>query len=88
MPARLAALGALAGLNARALALQAVGALDAVIHLERDADGRRVAEIAVLDSAGDGQLVALTALDCRPGIAEPGPGWDKLQARLTARATA
>lgn len=88
VPARLAALGALAGLNARALALQAVGALDAVIHLERDADGRRVAEIAVLDSAGDGQLVALTALDFRLGIAEPGPGWDKLQARLTARATA
>lgn len=85
VPARLAALGALAGLNARALALQAAGALDAVIHLERDADGRRVAEIAVLDSAGDGALVALTALDCRPDSPEPGPGWDKLQARLAAK---
>ncbi|MBF4994115.1 TadA family conjugal transfer-associated ATPase [Arthrobacter gandavensis] len=85
VPARLAALGALAGLNARALTLQAAGALDALIHLERDTEGRRVAEIAVLDRAGDGALVALTALDCRPGVPEFGPGWKKLQARLTAK---
>jgi len=85
VPARLAALGALAGMNARALALQAAGALDAVIHLERGSGGRRVAEIAVLDSPGDGELAALTALDCRPGNPAPGPGWDKLQMRLTEK---
>lgn len=85
VPARLAALGALAGLNARALALQAAGALDAVIHLERDAGGRRVAEIAVLDSPVDGELVTCTALDCRAQSSSPGPGWDLLQARLALR---
>ena len=84
VPARLAALGALAGLNARALALQATGALDAVIHLERGPEGRRVAEIAVLDSPGDGELVALTALNCRAGRSRPGPGWESLHARLAA----
>ena len=35
VPARLAALGALAGLTPQALNLQAASALDAVIHLER-----------------------------------------------------
>ncbi|MGW9403489.1 TadA family conjugal transfer-associated ATPase [Arthrobacter sp. NPDC055585] len=87
VPARLAALGALAGLDPRALALQATGALDAVIHLERGPEGRRVAEIAVLDSPGDGELVTLTALNCRAGHPGPGPGWDKLDARLTSGRT-
>lgn len=41
VPARLEALGSLAGLEPPALARQAVSAFDAVIHIERDAAGRR-----------------------------------------------
>lgn len=42
VPARLEALGALAGWSTEALARQAVSAIDAVLHLERDAAGVRV----------------------------------------------
>ncbi|MFT4305614.1 MAG: TadA family conjugal transfer-associated ATPase [Microbacterium sp.] len=46
VPARLEALGALAGLDDRALARQAASAIGAVVHLERAPDGtRRVAGI-------------------------------------------
>lgn len=41
VPARLEALGVLAGWGAEALARQAVSAFDAVLHLERDEQGRR-----------------------------------------------
>ncbi|MCT9820998.1 TadA family conjugal transfer-associated ATPase [Microbacterium sp. W1N] len=47
VPARLEALGALAGLDDRALARQVASAVGAVVHLARGADGiRRVAAIA------------------------------------------
>lgn len=48
VPARLEALGALAGLGPPALARQAVSAIDAVLHVERDGDVRRVAAIGGL----------------------------------------
>lgn len=48
VPARLEALGALAGLSPAALARQAVSAIGAVLHVERDAQGRRVAAIGAL----------------------------------------
>lgn len=41
VPARLEALGALAGMDATALARQVVSAFTVVLHLERGADGRR-----------------------------------------------
>lgn len=81
VPARLAAMGALAGMSGRALALQAAGALDAVVHLARSATGRRVTEIAVLSSNGE-ELSAVTALSSgRVGL-HRGRGWDQLQERL------
>lgn len=47
LPARLEALGALAGLDDRATARQVVSAIGAVIHVERGRDGlRRVAGLA------------------------------------------
>lgn len=49
VPARLEALGALAGLDAAAVAAQASGAFDVVLHLRRDAAGRRLTEIGVVD---------------------------------------
>jgi pilus assembly protein CpaF len=41
VPARLEALGALAGLDDRALARQVVSAIDTVVHVERSREGRR-----------------------------------------------
>lgn len=59
VPARLEALGVLAGWGADALARQAVSAFDAVLHLERDENGRRrLAELGVLRLTARGRLVA------------------------------
>ncbi len=55
VPARLEALGALAGLDDRALARQVVSAIGVVLHVERTRDGRRTwagAGRPVLDEAG------------------------------------
>jgi len=56
VPARLEALGALAGLGPEAVARQAASALDAVVHVERGARGRRVAAIGRPVIAADGRL--------------------------------
>jgi len=48
VPARLEALGALAGLSTSALARQAVSAFEAVLHVERSGAGRRLAEVGRL----------------------------------------
>lgn len=48
VPARLYALGALAGLSERALTLQAATALDYVVHIEREGARRLVREVARL----------------------------------------
>lgn len=48
VPARLEALGSLAGLTPSALGRQAVSALHAVVHVERGARGHRVAAIGAL----------------------------------------
>ena len=54
IPARLEALCALAGLDARATAIQAAAAIDLVVHLERAPGGRRqVACIARLSRRGE-----------------------------------
>ncbi|MDQ4492104.1 TadA family conjugal transfer-associated ATPase [Sinomonas sp. ASV486] len=82
--ARLAALGALAGLSAEATALQAASALDAVVHLERSGAGRRVASIAVVSYGPRGLAVedALLRGDSPAGSSERGPGWDRLASLL------
>ena len=48
VPARLEALGALAGLNAAAIARQAVSAIDAILHIERVDGHRRLAQLGHL----------------------------------------
>lgn len=54
VPARLEALGALAGMDATALARQAVSAFTIVLHLERAPDGtRRIAQAGQLALSGD-----------------------------------
>ncbi len=57
VPARLEALGALAGLGDRALARQVVSAIAWVLHVERDVEGvRRLAAVGSLTLAGSGRL--------------------------------
>ena len=55
VPARLEALGALAGLDRAALHSQLAAAVDVVLHLARDQDGRRrLRDIAVVERDGHG----------------------------------
>lgn len=89
VPARLEALGALAGMDPRALAAQAATALDVVLHLHRDPGGRRrLVEVGLVRRDGDGLRVvpALRAPAAASGDGVPvvGPGWDELAGRLGA----
>lgn len=83
VPARLEALGALAGLGREALAGQAVSAIHAVIHLRRDDGRRRVAEIAVVERGTEhaGLLVRTALAVAADGRIEHGPGWPALAER-------
>ncbi|MFJ4985667.1 TadA family conjugal transfer-associated ATPase [Streptomyces sp. NPDC088732] len=77
VPARLEALGAVAGLDRAALHSQLAAALSVVVHLVRDRSGRRrVAEVHVLERGADGIVGTVPAL--RDG--ERGPGWPRLAA--------
>ncbi len=87
VPARLVALGALAGLSAEAVRLQVSSALDVVIHVDRTPQGRRITSIGVLTDSPEGQKVS-PALSCgfagsapEPGVAY-GPAWPELATRL------
>ena len=55
-PARLEALGALAGLGAEAIARQAVSAIDLVMHVERDKGVRRLVDLGELGLDATGRL--------------------------------
>ncbi|WP_052366789.1 TadA family conjugal transfer-associated ATPase [Paraoerskovia marina] len=61
VPARLEALGALAGMDRDAVAAQTVGAIDVVMHLRRTGGRRHVAEIATARRGADGRLVIAAA---------------------------
>jgi pilus assembly protein CpaF len=85
VPARLEALGALAGLSRRAVHAQAAGALHAVIHLRRSAGQRRVVQVAAVQDDGGRVRVlpALLADPVDPGAAGvTGPGLPVLRDRL------
>jgi pilus assembly protein CpaF len=56
VPARLEALAGLAGLSVEAMARQAVSAFDAVLHVERTPEGRRLAAIGRLELDPLGRL--------------------------------
>lgn len=57
VPARLEALGALAGLDASAVARQAVSAFDLVVHVERAAGVRRIACCGAFELDASGRLL-------------------------------
>lgn len=85
VPARLVALGALAGLGEHAVAVQAVSALDAVLHVSRADGARRLTEVGVLARRG-AELVCDTALRVTGrGDVREGPAWPALADRLDRR---
>ncbi|WP_236007194.1 ATPase, T2SS/T4P/T4SS family, partial [Clavibacter zhangzhiyongii] len=59
VPARLEALGALAGMDAVTTARQAVSAIGLVVHLARTPQGRRVTAAGRLSTGDDGRLRVL-----------------------------
>ncbi|AKT52647.1 hypothetical protein ADJ73_07115 [Arsenicicoccus sp. oral taxon 190] len=76
---RLEALGALTGMTPSAVWAQARSGLQAVVHLQRSAGTRRVAEVAVLDPLGEGRPEVLTAVAAGPdGEVRAGPGAERL----------
>ncbi|GGH90460.1 TadA family conjugal transfer-associated ATPase [Arthrobacter liuii] len=78
VPARLNALGALAGLGPDAVQLQAASALDVVIHVGRTPRGREVLCVGLIGQGPEGLTV-------EPAIGEsgvPGAAWPALAARL------
>lgn len=81
VPARLVALGSLAGLSPETVAVQTVSAFDAVVHVVRSGGRRVVAQIAVL-ALERGVLRAPLAMQERGGDLEPMGAWDVLARRL------
>lgn len=85
VPARLTALGALAGLSADGIRLQAISALDLVVHLERTPTGRAVSCLGLVVD-GPGGLAVQPALTItgtvNGGVPVPGSGWPALAERL------
>ncbi|WP_375493455.1 TadA family conjugal transfer-associated ATPase [uncultured Jatrophihabitans sp.] len=85
VPARFAALGALAGLAAPAVTSLVASAIDLVVHLRRGRDGlRAVAEIGMLHRVGD----ALRVVPVWDRLTGDGPGAADLRAVLDARVVA
>ncbi|MFC8303933.1 TadA family conjugal transfer-associated ATPase [Specibacter sp. NPDC057265] len=82
VPARLAALGALAAMTPEAVFLQGASALDVVIHLSRANGKRIVAELAVVQLE-KGRLEVVPALTLHPELGPVrGAAWTGLAARL------
>ncbi|MCX4748124.1 TadA family conjugal transfer-associated ATPase [Kitasatospora sp. NBC_01287] len=91
VPARLEALGSMAGLERRALHSQLRAALDVVIHLVRDqrTGRRRVAELHTLAGDATGLAVTVPAVLFGPdGSVDHGPGWLRLTELCAARGVA
>ncbi|MFD1824580.1 MULTISPECIES: TadA family conjugal transfer-associated ATPase [Mumia] len=80
VPARVEALAMAAGMPRAAVHSQLGAALDLVVHVARDAAGRRrVAEVATLQGAGDGTVVCETAWAiAADGRKARGPGAERL----------
>ena len=83
VPARLAALGALAGMGEGAVAAQAASAIDAVLHMRRGVDGRRwVSEVGVLTRARGPLECALALSATDDGCVTAHEAWARLARRV------
>ncbi|WP_299059618.1 TadA family conjugal transfer-associated ATPase [uncultured Actinomyces sp.] len=88
VPARISALGALAGMSAEATHVQARAAFDLVVHMERSVGsygntGRRVAQIGVF-GLERGELTCSCAYRIdRRGRGSTGPAWEELRRVLS-----
>ena len=83
VPARLEALAALGGLDRFALHSQLAAAVQVLLHVGRDQNGkRRLAEVAVLRREGNGLVGAATAWSADTGF---GSGADDLSGLLLER---
>lgn len=83
VPARLEALAALGGLDRSALHSQLAAAVQVVLHVGRDRDGRRrLSEIAVLQRGNNGHVRAETAWHVERGF---GCGAEQLRALIAGR---
>ena len=83
LPARVEALGALAGMPRAAVHAQLRQALRVVVHVVRDHAGhRRVESVGVLGPDPDepGLVHVEVALRCGGSAVVPGPGWERLRA--------
>ncbi|WP_306418612.1 TadA family conjugal transfer-associated ATPase [Arthrobacter pityocampae] len=76
VPARLNALAALAGLTPEGVALQAASAVDVVVHVVRDANGRRVESLGSLERADAGGLTVLPILTDAGAGCRRAAGWE------------
>ena len=85
VPARLDALGALAGLSGAAVAAQAGSALDLVLHLQRDGGSRGLIQIGVVTRGSDGLAVQLAVgrADPHSTALHEGPGAETLERLIT-----
>ena len=89
LPARFEALGVAAGLSRSAVHAQLASAVDVVLHLRRDRDGRRrLVEIGVLARDASGLVSVLPAVALPPGR-DPvlADGAERIEALLEARRT-
>ena len=84
VPARVEALAMAAGMSQDAAHSQLASAVDAVVHLARDPDGRRrVAEVAVLRRGSSGRVLAEPALTfAADGSTQEHPAAESLVERL------
>ena len=83
VPARVEALALAAGLGREATHSQLASAIDVVLHLARGRDGtRRLTQVAVPRRDPSGFVTMVPAVEFADGVAVPGPGADRLAARL------
>lgn len=80
VPARLVAMGALAGLSPETVTLQAAAALDVVVHVERVAGARMPVAVSAVSYA-EGRLVMEPVLIQDQGRMRRGPGWGAFASR-------
>lgn len=84
VPARLEALAALAGMPREAVAAQAAGGLDVVLHLRRERGTRCLAEVGLVGRDAHGELEVRTAArwDGRGPFGVDDAAWDELAGRF------